>query len=127
MNDLSFEYPMLYPPQPGDEFWRLAADWSVIYKGEVYRIPYGFATDGASIPCFLRPICGDPMETPRLYAAIVHDFIYSGGDPEATREDADTLYRDMLVALGISKFKALVEYYAIRAFGSSHWHENEKE
>lgn len=126
MADISFSRPMLYSPASSGDLWELAADWSLVYEGEVYRLPMGFKTDGASIPRFLWRLCGTPLEVPRLYAALVHDYLYGGGDPEATREDADKLYRDIQIALDVSKFKAYTEYYALRAFGGGHWHENEK-
>lgn len=119
MQNLIFDTPVLEPVSPAT--WRLRYCWTLIYKGEYYSIPAGFDTDGASIPRALWTICGDPMSIPRLYAAIVHDYLYSGGDPDATRKDADTLYRDLQIALGISKAKAYTEYYALRIFGRSHW------
>lgn len=129
-----FERPML---EPKGKAYRLAVDWHTDCKGvlkEKIVVPAGFVTDGASVPRFLWPICGDPMANPRIYAAIVHDWIYSKSgevkfiDSEGTRlshafsrKDADTLYRDYQIALGISKVKAYTEYYAIRTFGGSHW------
>lgn len=101
--------------------WELAADWHIVYNGDLYRLPMGFATDGASIPRILWRVCGTPLEVPRLYAALVHDWIYSGGDPEATRAEADALYRDMQIELGVSRFAAYVEWVAIRIFGRRHW------
>jgi len=121
MADVSFDRPMLYSPATAGGLWELAADWSIVYAGEVYRLPVGFQTDGASIPRFLWRLCGTPLEVPRLYAALVHDWLYSGGDPEATRQDADALYRDIQIALGISRFKAYVEWSALRMCGGSHW------
>lgn len=100
----------------------LAADWRILYRGEWYMIPQGFLTDGASIPVWLRWLCGSPFAMPRFYAALVHDYLYSGGDSEATRADADDIYRDLQVALGIPRWKAYVEWAALRLFGKSHWH-----
>lgn len=127
MQELIFSLPKMIPPLEDGGAWVLADDWNVIYKGDTYIIPSGFATDGASIPRFLWRVSGTPLSTPRLFAAIIHDYLYGGGDPEATRLDADTLYRDIQIALGISKWKAYTEYYALRLFGSSHWHQNKKE
>jgi len=126
VNDVVFAVPPMFPPHPGEETWTLAADWTVVYRGEVYAVPYGFVTDGASIPCVLRPFCGDPMTTPRLYAAIVHDYLYAGGDPEATRADADDLFRDMQISLGVARWRAYVEWAALRLFGRRHWANTDK-
>lgn len=119
--DVYFERPLLYPPEGSRPDWELVADWRVVCGDKVYTIPAGFATDGASIPRFLWRVCGTPLEAPRLYAAIVHDYLYSGAVPGVTRAEADAIYRDMLIALGVSRFKAAVEYYALRAFGWTHY------
>lgn len=99
----------------------LVHDWKIMYRGERYLISMGFVTDGASIPAWLQWLCGSPWEAPRLYAALVHDFLYSGGDPEATRADADDLFRDLQISLGVPRWKAYVEWAALRLFGGSHW------
>jgi len=121
MNRISFDRPLLYPPEYGDTMWELAADWRIVFEGRVYRIPAGFRTDGASIPRPLWRICGTPLEAPRVYAALVHDWLYSGGDPDVTRAEADRIYRDLLIALGVSKVKAYVEWSALRLCGWTHW------
>lgn len=119
--DLVFDRPLLYPPKDAGSMWELAADWYIVFEGEVYHLPMGFMTDGASIPRFLWRVCGTPLESPRVFAALVHDWLYSGGDPEATRGEADALYRDMQIALGISRAKAYIEWSALRLCGWSHW------
>lgn len=132
---LVFDRPALIPPLGKGGLWELENDWSVFYEGNVYHIPAGFKTDGASVPRFLWRVCGTPLEVPRVYAALVHDWLYSGGVPNAarlhdalysggpvvTRAEADAIYRDMLIALGESRFKAYVEWSAIRLCGGSHW------
>ena len=102
----------------------LAHTFRLRYRGEYYTVPEGFATDGASIPRPLWWLCGSPFDVPRLYAAIVHDWLYSGGDREATRADADDLYRDLQIALGVARWKAYAEWAALRVFGGAHWYGN---
>ena len=126
MKKLVFEIPSLLPSPWYDDYWQLAYDWAVVFRGEYYRIPAKFKTDGASIPRWLWWLCGTPLVMPRLLAAIVHDYLYSGGDPEATRADADDIYRDIQIALGVSRVKAYVEWLALRLCGSSHWYNNKK-
>ena len=124
MQELVFERPILFPPESAGQPWELAADWRILWRGKVYQLPMGFGTDGASIPRALWRICGTPLDVPRLYAALVHDYVYSGGCPEMSRADADALYREMLVALGIPSWKARIEWLALRLFGRSHWNNN---
>jgi hypothetical protein len=87
----------------------------------VYTVVDGFRTDGASIPYWLRPLCGSPCKAPRLYAALLHDWFYAGGDSHVTRGQADAIYRDMQIALGVSRVNAWVEWSALRIAGASHW------
>lgn len=117
-----FERPKL---EPKGDAYRLAEDWHTDCKGVIaapLTVAQGFVTDGASIPRFLWRVCGTPMDVPRIYAAIVHDWLYTAGCHGGyTREDADRIYRDYQIALGISRFKAYTEYYAIRLFAGGHW------
>lgn len=112
---------------PGDgKHHRLEGDWCVEYGGRSYAVPDGFVTDGASIPSFLRPICGDPNKAPRVYAALVHDWLYRRGGDDEDRRVADSLYRDLQLRYGIPRYKAWIEYLALRLCGRSHWHNNKK-
>ena len=56
----------------------LQEDWTVEVNGFRFLVPAGTSTDGASIPRFLWRVCGHPLESPRLYAALLHDWIYGG-------------------------------------------------
>ncbi len=56
----------------------LQEDWMVEVCGYRFVVPAGTSTDGASIPRFLWRVCGHPLESPRLYAALLHDWIYGG-------------------------------------------------
>ena len=56
----------------------LAEDWTVRVRGYEFVVPAGTRTDGASIPRFLWRVCGHPLQAPRLYAALLHDWIYGG-------------------------------------------------
>lgn len=116
---LKFSIPMFVIGKGGR--LALANDWHITYRGEGYTVPKGFETDGASIPTWLQWLCGSPFEVPRMYAALVHDFLYSGGDPEATRADADDIFRDLQISLGVPRWQAYVEWGALRLFGKSHW------
>jgi hypothetical protein len=118
-NGLSFSLPELVPPIAENGEWKLAHEWRVIFNGDLIKLPAGFSTDGASIPRFLWRVCGSPLDTPRLFAALVHDYLYRTGGTSADRKRADTIYREMQKKLGISAWKAGLEYYALRAFGGS--------
>jgi len=124
--------------EPYGDDWRLIEDWSTDCKGllpELIEVKKGFITDGASIPRWLWTICGSPMDIPRLYAAIVHDWMYDHAMlipetneeglvvwKECTRAKADEIYRDFQIKLGRGYFKSYTEWLALRTFGWSHWH-----
>ena len=56
----------------------LMEDWTVEVCGYRFTVPAGATTDGASIPRFLWRVCGHPLMAPRVYAALLHDWIYGG-------------------------------------------------
>ena len=107
--------------------WILLKNWVVEYDGVVYTVPAGFVTDGATIPRWLWPMFGTPTDIPRLYVALLHDYLYTIGptmDPNPRgpmRKQADQIYRDFNIQLGEPKVRTNVEYRFIRWFGGKHW------
>lgn len=97
----------------------LDADWRVSVRSSVFVVPADFSSDGASVPRALWWLCGDPMERPRLYAALLHDWLYTTG--VVSRAEADTVYYAMLRHFGYSPVNASVNYLAVRLFGSRHY------
>lgn len=112
--------PSLSPVIDG-ELWELSKDWNVTVRGTKETLPKGFLTDGASIPRILWRVCGHPMATKRIIPAIVHDAIYAGTILGFTRKEADEIFRDGIIEAGWPKWKAHIEYAALRLFGSPHW------
>ena len=116
----------------------LAEDWYVEVgddlHAEFFTVPKGTTTDGASIPRFLWRLCGRILMVPRVYAAVLHDWLYSGGpviehnDGEepcnVTRKEADECYYLLLRHFGVKAWVAKVEYWALRLFCGSHWNED---
>lgn len=94
-------------------------DWHVSVRSSVFVVPADFSSDGASVPRALWWLCGDPMERPRLYAAMLHDWLYTTG--VVSRAEADAIYYAMLRHFGYSPVGASVNYLAVRLFGSRHY------
>lgn len=117
--------PSLSPVIDG-ELWELSKDWNVTVRGTKETLPKGFLTDGASIPRILWRVCGHPMATKRIIPAIVHDAIYAGTILGFTRKEADEIFRDGIIEAGWPKWKARIEYAALRLFGSPHWRASAK-
>lgn len=110
----------------GEEDAVLMEDWHVDRVGPLRDVvvPAGATTDGASIPRMLWRVCGHPLQAPRVYAALLHDWLYGGGSPgtaRPTRAEADECYYALLRHFGIAGWRAKIEYWALRIFGGGHW------
>lgn len=88
---------------------------------KLVRVPAGFLSDGASIPrafwSFASPIGRHAQ------AAILHDYlcetltILVDGTPEKiTRKEADVIFKESLLVLGVSKTKAQIMYAAVSGY-----------
>lgn len=118
---MDFTWPMVTLPVGGETFATLRQDWRVDVLGVSYCVPNGTRTDGASIPRMLWRVCGHPLQSPRVYAALVHDWLYSADGPGVTRAEADSVYRELLIRFGWGKTRAWVEWAALRVFGATHY------
>lgn len=115
--------PEVRLPMRAGEGAVLMREWNVCVRDRWFCVPAMTETDGASIPRVLWRVCGHPLQYPRVYAALLHDWLYGGGGRETcpTRADADAVYRDLLIDLGWGRVKSYTEYCALRLFGGSHW------
>ncbi len=103
---------------PDKNEWILDAD--LIYlteKQELIRVPIGFKTDLASIPRLLRALY--PKHGLQTRAAVVHDYLYSARNHRYSRLEADTIFYQAMLELGVRKSKAWVMYRAVRMFGGA--------
>ena len=117
-NTYIFARPHLEPVLEKN-YYELIEPWLVRAPGMDFTVPKGFIFDGASIPRALWRLCGSPYDAPRVIAALAHDFLYA--THICTRKEADQIYRDMQIALGIAKYKARIEYRVLRIFGGIAW------
>ena len=88
-------------------------DEEFIYKKEIY-IPKGFITDGMSIPKWLQPIIGEPVEGNTLRAAIVHDYLchYQGESQAFTHG----IFREILKLDGVSAWRRNAAWLGVVAY-----------
>lgn len=84
--------------------------------GLTVTVPKDFRTDFASVPRIVGAYLLFGGKGRR--AAVVHDFLYSGGI-EVTREVADQVFREALIATGYSAFTVGAMYAAVRVGGGS--------
>lgn len=87
-------------------------------KFGLIQVPYGFVSDGASVPKLLwnlYPPFGEYLE-----AAVIHDWFcvlgHAGTSP-ITSQDAAKLFLEIMEVLGVSKWKRTQMYWAVRLAG----------
>lgn len=105
-----------------DEFaglWTLDAPLSYDsdLAGSRITAPKGFITDFASVPRILGIYDLEGGKCNK--AAVIHDWLYS--TQVVSRETADKILREAIVASGYSQFTAAMFYAAVRIGGASHW------
>lgn len=97
------------------EDWILMEDLVYVTRNfDKITVPKGFVTDFASIPRPLWSIVGEPSG-PWAPAAVVHDFCYR--TKFLSRVEADQLFRDACIELGVRRTKAWVMWLALRSAG----------
>lgn len=91
-------------------------------------VPRGFETDGASVPRIMWRLF-PPFDGDYDAAAVLHDYVYRNSLKLGfTREQADTLLRDGMVATHTARWKRCAIYYGVRLGGWTAWNINrEKE
>ena len=88
----------------------------------IISIRSGFRTDGASIPVPMRRFIGNPFDTVRLIAAVLHDALYLSH--LLPRIVADFIYYLALRQCShMPRAYAFAEYLALRAGGKAAWNE----
>jgi hypothetical protein len=96
-------------PLPKRGFWIVNEDWDCYG----YVIPRGFVTDLDSVPHV--PIIFVLVKGWARWAALLHDFLYSG--TSVTRKLADLLFLRAMLEEGVPSTLAKSMYYAVRALG----------
>lgn len=107
-----------------DGKWRVRAP--IIYHVgnikslDIISVPKGFITDFASIPQFFRNI----IETVGKHGkgAVLHDYLYYTG--ERPRDEADEIFNEAMGVLGVSGWKRMIMYRAVRMFGWYAWNKH---
>lgn len=90
-------------------------------SNKIVKVPAAFLTDGATIPrafwCWASPIGRHAQ------AAILHDYLceyltiqVDGVPTRITRKEADRIFRDSLLFLGVSKSKANMMYAGVSTY-----------
>jgi hypothetical protein len=107
--------------------WRVHQDIS--YRtgaGEISTVRAGFVFDFASIPKILWPLIPPAGDGHKLYgiAAVWHDWLYKHrkiGGRAITRRDADALFLEIMLYLGVRPWLARAMCAAVCAVGFFAW------
>ena len=94
---------------------------------QVFVVPQGFVSDGASIPRVLWPIIGQPFDFRWRKEAVLHDFFYRAEHKIVSRKLADQIFYDSLRDNGLRYTKAQSMYIGLRLFGWAAWSSSLKE
>ena len=83
-----------------------------------------FVFDGASVPRFFWRLLGHPFDKRHLRGSLRHDWHYQNGD--VSRRDADRNYYNDLVADGMPRVFAWLEWLAVRLCGWRHYNNKQR-
>lgn len=111
-------------PKTGHTY-ALVADVEYDVFGRKVLIPAGFEFDGASIPPAFWPIIGSPFDPRFVRAALIHDWLYSSHLID--RGTVDRAFRAVLLADGVSHWRAQAMYSAVRAGGLVAWDDSPRD
>ena len=86
-----------------------------------FTVPAGFESDGASVPRLFWRLVFPPTDPVALPAAVIHDWLYREQPEGGTRSRADDLFRRLLVADGIPRWRAWLAWLGVRIGGGAAW------
>ncbi|EMW9885841.1 DUF1353 domain-containing protein [Salmonella enterica] len=91
-------------------------------NSDVISVPAGFVTDLATIPRIFWTLL--PPDGKYAKAAIIHDYLYDNA--LRTKQEADLIFLDGMVVLGVPKWKRVIMYWAVRWFGRGMYEKERK-
>lgn len=97
------------------------------YLDAIITVPAGFRFDGESIPVALQWLVPPFGQSKR--GACVHDYLYrtrgfhtlTGEVVPVTRAEADAVYRELITAKGLPKWRATMRWGVLRLVGWAAW------
>ena len=122
--DVGFTSSMVYLKKfiyKPDDTRILTKDLVAYHYDKKITVKEGFITDGASVPRLGWRVVGHPWSS-YLPAAIIHDALYAFH--LTTREEADQIFYDLMISIGVSKWKAKIMHKAVRIFGSKPYNDD---
>jgi hypothetical protein len=97
--------------------YRVRKPWDIEMNGSRWHIPKGYSTNGITAPAKIKQAIGDGVDRPETWAAVFHDWLFT--QPGVSRQQADNLFYELLVAYGIPAEKARVMYTTVSIYSLS--------
>lgn len=100
------------------------AIFNIFYKDEQYCLLFekGYRWDGATIPKGVRWIIGPKGDPCFLLASMVHDKLCENHKfIKNDRYLSSLIFRELLIACGVSEFKAKIMFFAVDNFQKFLW------
>jgi hypothetical protein len=91
--------------------------WAVDLKGKTWRVQAGYRCNGITAPKTIKQLLGDGPNQPTTWAAVFHDWLFT--QPGMTRNQADRLFYDLMVAYGVPNQKAKLMHTSVQAYSIS--------
>jgi hypothetical protein len=85
--------------------------------GRAFTVPVGFRTDFASVPRL--PLAYALVGNAAHIAALFHDYQYQYAI--LSREDADTLFEEIMDFTGEPRWRSAIMWAGVRVFGEGHY------
>lgn len=92
---------------------------SLIGYDVLIEVGAGYLFDGATIPRWLWPLAGAPMEPPHDAAALIHDWLYAC--QILPKRQADWIYAQVLAQAGYAYWRVAAEWLSVLLFGDPAW------
>ncbi|MGB0867156.1 MAG: DUF1353 domain-containing protein, partial [Granulosicoccaceae bacterium] len=120
-----FTKPLVVTPLADGNTWLLREEFAY-YVGEnpqenLVLVPVGFVTDFATVPVFMRWYINSWGKHGN--AAVIHDWLYWQQAERSgySRAEADQIFLDGMLVLGVGQFRRHLIYWAVRLFGGWAW------
>ncbi len=94
--------------------YRVRQPWTVVLHGKTWVVQKGYTSNGMTAPMKIKAALGDGVERPETWAAVFHDWLFT--QKGVSRAQADSTFRELLLAYGISPNKADLMYSTVKAY-----------
>lgn len=113
------EWPQLQPNHQSNR-WDVTKDYVLHWRGQTYRIPRFFSTDGASIrPKLAWILLYSPCQAKVMLPALGHDWMYT--THLLPRQEADAMFGWLCQECGVPAWKRVIMVVCLRLFGWAAW------